>query len=614
MKANITNVKLRPSEKREKMQRDIDYLLEMRTFNLLFPYYLEAGLAGPMNGGIRHLDFHDGWDSPLCQIRGTFSGHWLSAAARIYQETGHQELRGKAEYIVSEIHRCQITNGDGWAFPIPEKYLYGIRRGVRFWASQYVCHKVMMGLLDMYVYAGNEEAMEILRGCADWFYAFVKETGTESLNRMMDLEETGGIMEFWGDLYMQTQDPKHLELMLSYERKSLTEGLLAGRDVLTNMHANMTVPEVHGCARAYEITGDERFRRIVEAYWKCAVTDRGTFATGGQTSGEVWTGKNQHSSRLGDMNQEHCVVYNMIRLADYLYRWTGKTEYQDYIEMNIENGLMAQGFWQADPESIVDREKPVREGIVTYYLPLAPGSRKLWGSKFDHFWCCHCTLVQANARYREFIYYTDDSGISVMQFIPSEIRWNTGKTDVIISQEMKDTTGEMLKINDISSAVSGRPGSLGVSISIKAEETAAFSLRIRKPWWTAGEIAVSVDGEAAEYNVENDCIVIEGRWKDNKVEIEIPFGLSCVPLLGSDKEFAFLEGPVTLAGLTDHECTLHGDPDHPETILTRHNERKWTTWLTNYRTTGQEHNILFKPIKDIGDEVYTVYFPVEDRS
>ena len=245
MKANITNVKLRPSEKREKMQRDIDYLLEMRTFNLLFPYYLEAGLAGPMNGGIRHLDFHDGWDSPLCQIRGTFSGHWLSAAARIYQETGHQELRGKAEYIVSEIHRCQITNGDGWAFPIPEKYLYGIRRGVRFWASQYVCHKVMMGLLDMYVYAGNEEAMEILRGCADWFYAFVKETGTESLNRMMDLEETGGIMEFWGDLYMQTQDPKHLELMLSYERKSLTEGLLAGRDVLTNMHANMTVPEVH---------------------------------------------------------------------------------------------------------------------------------------------------------------------------------------------------------------------------------------------------------------------------------------------------------------------------------------------------------------------------------
>ena len=30
MKANITNVKLRPSEKREKMQRDIDYLLEQK--------------------------------------------------------------------------------------------------------------------------------------------------------------------------------------------------------------------------------------------------------------------------------------------------------------------------------------------------------------------------------------------------------------------------------------------------------------------------------------------------------------------------------------------------------------------------------------------------------
>ena len=614
MDAQITNVRLLPSEKRDKMQRDIDYLLEIRTFNLLFPFYLEAGLSGTMNAGIKHLDFHDGWDNPLCQIRGTFTGHWLSAAARIYQETGHQELRGKADYIVSQIRRCQETNGNGWAFPIPEKYIYSLRRGVRFWAPQYVCHKVMMGLLDMYIYAGNDEALEVLLGCTDWFYAFVKDTGTESLNRMMDLEETGGIMELWGDLYQVTGDPRHKELMLSYERKGLTGELLAGRDVLTNMHANMTVPEIHGCARAYEITGDDRFRRIVEAYWKCAVTDRGCFATGGQTSGEVWTGKNRLSSRLGDMNQEHCVVYNMIRLADYLYRWTGDTEYQDYIEMNIENGLMAQGFWKADQDSIVDREREVREGLITYYLPLAPGSKKLWGSKFDHFWCCHCTLVQANARFREFVYYTDDRSVSVMQFIPSEAELSIGGAGVRIRQEMKDTTGDMLRINDISSSAADRPDSITIAIEIEAEKETDFALKIRKPWWTRREIIVMVNGKAAEHCVEDGCVVLDRTWKSDSVEVSIPYGITSVMLDSEGNEAAFLEGPVTLAGLIDHEYTLYGDVNRPESFLTKHNERKWTTWLTNYRTTGQDMNILFKPIKDIGDEVYTVYFPVKDKN
>ena len=59
------------------------------------------------------------------------------------------------------------------------------------------------------------------------------------------------------------------------------------------------------------VTGEECYRKIVEEYWRLAVTDRGQFATGGQTSGEVWTPKNRQANRLGDQTQEHCVVYNL---------------------------------------------------------------------------------------------------------------------------------------------------------------------------------------------------------------------------------------------------------------------------------------------------------------
>ena len=101
------------------------------------------------------------------------------------------------------------------------------------------------------------------------------------------------------------------------------------------MHANTTIPEAHGAARAWEVTGDTRWRRIVEAYWRCAVTDRGYFCTGGQTCGEIWTPPFQQAAHLGDKNQEHCTVYNMMRLADYLLRWTGDVTYADYWERNL---------------------------------------------------------------------------------------------------------------------------------------------------------------------------------------------------------------------------------------------------------------------------------------
>ena len=134
---------------------------------------------------------------------------------------------------------------------------------------------------------------------------------------MMDIEETGGIMELWADLYAVTKDPKHLELMKRYERPKLTTPLSLGKDVLTNMHANTTIPEIHGCARAYEVTGEDRYRKIVENYWDFAVAKRGTFATGGQTNGEIWTPMLKQSARLSELNQEHCTVYNLSLIHIY---------------------------------------------------------------------------------------------------------------------------------------------------------------------------------------------------------------------------------------------------------------------------------------------------------
>ncbi len=84
------NVQLKESLFSQHRDRDVRYLMELRTEDLLFSHYAEAGLNGWLNYTPKT---HGGWDSPTSQIRGTFTGHWLSAAARIYQETGDIQLK-----------------------------------------------------------------------------------------------------------------------------------------------------------------------------------------------------------------------------------------------------------------------------------------------------------------------------------------------------------------------------------------------------------------------------------------------------------------------------------------------------------------------------------------
>ena len=190
--------------------------------------------------------------------------------------------------MVSELARCQEANGGEWAGSIPEKYLHWAAQGQPVWAPQYVLHKTLMGLSDMYTYAGNDQALDIIEKWSNWFIRWTGQFSREQMDNVLDTE-TGGMLEIWADMYGATGKEQYLDLMSRYERRRLFDPLLAGKDVLTNGHANTTIPEAHGAARAWEVTGDPHWRAVVDAYWKCAVTDRGHFATGGQTVGERWT-------------------------------------------------------------------------------------------------------------------------------------------------------------------------------------------------------------------------------------------------------------------------------------------------------------------------------------
>jgi len=558
------------------------YMMSLRNENLLQNFYLEAGLTQVSS---QPQGWHWGWESPTCQVRGHFLGHWLSAAARTVANASDPEMKAKADHIVTELGRCQQENGGEWAGSIPTQYLDWIARGKRVWAPQYTLHKTLMGLFEMYALAGNAQALDILTKWARWFHRWTGQFSRQQLDDVLDVE-TGGMLEVWANLYGVTGAQEHLDLVMRYDRPRLFDRLLAGEDPLTNRHANTTVPEVQGAARAWEVTGEARWRRIVEAYWRQAVTERGYYCTGGQTNGEFWTPKGELSARLGEKNQEHCVVYNMMRLAEYLWRWTSDPQYADYWERNLYNGILAQ-------------QHPAT-GQIAYFLPLGAGSVKRWGSPTEDFWCCHGSLVQAHPTHVSAIYYADAEGLVAAQSLPSALRWERDGVTVQVTQQLDPQIGAVRA-----------PQCVAVDLDIACERPVEFALTLRLPWWLAGEATLTVDGApVAASATPTSFLRLKRVWHRERVRLELPKRLTCCPLPDRPDTAAFMDGPVVLAGLCDEERTLLGDMARPETMLIPDNEREFNTWRGTYRATGQDRGLRFKPLHDIADERYTVYFPV----
>ncbi|MDP3179219.1 MAG: glycoside hydrolase family 127 protein, partial [Spirochaetaceae bacterium] len=473
-----SDVQLLDAELLQKRESDRAYLLKLSSDNLLRPYRFEAGLWSQPG---KPEDIHWGWESPSSQLRGHVLGHWLSAASLHAAATGDRELRGKAEAIVDGLELCQEANGGEWLGSIPEKYLELIAAGRRVWAPHYTIHKTFMGLVDAYRYIGSSKALELAESWAKWFYRWTSSFSKERMDEILDFE-TGGMLEIWAELLGFTGKSEYRALLDRYTRRKLFDRLLEGSDPLSNMHANTTIPEVLGAARAYEITGEARWLDIAKAYWELAAEKLPRWATGGGTTGEIWVPKDRLPHRLGETNQELCTVYNMMRLAEFLLRHTGEARYADYWERNLRNGVLAQGFWKGSLANGAKADHPL-SGLVSYFLPLRPGSVKLWASETDDFFCCHGTNVQANATHTGGIFYKAGSALAICQLIESRLSWEREGELSTVEIRRVDLAGDIQRIDDVAPAHPAPPDRQVFEIHVSCPRPTEFPIVVRLPWW-----------------------------------------------------------------------------------------------------------------------------------
>ncbi len=569
------NIKLTQSLSYEQVEKCRDYLLELDIDKLVLYHEYEAGIQGQFHE--REIDSYGGWDSPLSHIRGTFTGHYLSAASSIAQQTGCKILKSRVETVIDRLLACEEVNNNNWFFPIPEKYLHTLSTSAKFWAPQYVCQKNVMGLLDAYNYLGLDSALVLIEKATVWFTGFIETMSRDEMNKAMDNQETGAFLQTWCQLYKLTKDKRHLDLAYAYQRPLLTDPIYNNVDVLSDKHANITIPEIHGVAELFEITGDEKYFKIVDNYWKLAIKERGTYVTGGSTSGEHWTRNKQLGSRLSTTNQEHCTVYNLIWLADYLYNWTGKSEYQDYIELNIYNGIFAQTFFKPLVHDCQCTERNPEVLTVAYYVPMVATAEKKWGSKFEDFWCCHCTAIQANARLRELIMRKRTDTIYINQLLECSYQNEDARIDINLNEDQN--------IDYISYTIT------------KQLEEKCFT-RIPN-WVTYVEVYDEMDEEVI-IELDEDYIDIT-RFK--KVTIHMYRNIQRVYLDNELEMFGLRYGPVVLVAVDATAVDFNNSKINEQLIY--QNSRNASDWNVRFI---DSNNTVFLPIYKIGKEKYTMYF------
>ena len=101
----MSAVRLKPSPWRDAVEANRLFLLSLEPDRLLHNFRAGAGL--PPKGEV-----YGGWEAR--GIAGHSLGHYLSACALMFAQTGDASVRARAAYIVAELARCQQAHKDGY--------------------------------------------------------------------------------------------------------------------------------------------------------------------------------------------------------------------------------------------------------------------------------------------------------------------------------------------------------------------------------------------------------------------------------------------------------------------------------------------------------------------
>ena len=129
---SLENVVLLPgSQQFRAEQANLEYLLMLSTDSFLWNFRTTSGINASSISPAQ--PYRDGWAGEEMH-HGAFTGHFLSASALAWASTKNGTLQRKMEYLVQELRKCQLKNGNGYVSAIPSSIFDSLEYNTSFYA------------------------------------------------------------------------------------------------------------------------------------------------------------------------------------------------------------------------------------------------------------------------------------------------------------------------------------------------------------------------------------------------------------------------------------------------------------------------------------------------
>lgn len=493
-------------DSRLKMQFDEvrDFYLRLPADDLLRGYRLRAGLPAPgaALGG--------------CYIGHNAFGQVLSGLARMYAATGDEACKEKAEALMR-----------GWAECLAPDGFFFIEKDPQLPAYYY--DKMVCGLVDLFHYCGNRDALAYLSRITDWAIGhfdrskpFARPTGPGG-------GEWYTLSENLYRAYLFTGDAKYRDFAEVWEYKEYWDLFKNKEDIFQHpmnggwYHAYSHVNCLSGLGAAYLVKGEsyylESMKNAFDFLWNTQL-----WVTGGFGPNETLMPR----PKLADMLKEtsnhfetQCGSWAVFKMCKYLISLTGDAYYGDWIELMTLNGIGAS--IPMDPD-----------GGVFYY-----SEYHLGGSSKQNMapWaCCSGTRPQAVADFHDLIYFKEDRALCVNLFTPSSVEWDCGGATLTVDQATRF------------------PEEDHTELRVHCGSPVEFALKVRMPGWLAAPMTASINGSPMDLETDKrGWAVVHRQWHDGDcLSVTFPMEFRVSRLL-KDKDFpaAITYGPVTMAARSE---------------------------------------------------------------
>ena len=495
---SMKNVTLLDSHEQNAFQKEVEYLKSLEPDRLMRGF-------GDISGRKINAEKYGGWETSA--IQGHTLGHYLTAVSQSYASSGDKELKEITDYMISVLKGCQLQNG--YLHAIPEDHFDRIESGNTSgtWVPWYSMHKILAGLIDVYTFTGNKDALTIASKLGDWVYSHTSKWTPEIQKTVLNVEY-GGMNDCLYNLYKYTKNENHLSAAHSFDEMTLFEPLYNGEDILNGKHANTTIPKIVGAINRYTVTGEEYYLQVAANFWEMVVQNH-TYITGGNSEWEHFGEPKVLDAERTNCNCETCNTYNMLKLTRALFKATGDKKYGDYYENTIINAILSS----QNPET----------GMTTYFQPMATGFFKVYSSPTDHFWCCTGSGMENFSKLGDSIYFHGADSIFVNRYTSSKVVWE--EKGLTITQNADLPT---------------------VKFTINGSAEAKIVLRV--PDWCEEKPIVKINGEKEYVKVRDGFITLDRQWNDGDVvEYTMEMKVTVHPLPDNENTVAFKYGPWVLS-------------------------------------------------------------------